>query len=62
MSSEFDIISAEEANTLAGLFRERIRRSPNKIAYRFYDALNETWSGGRLGVLRSHHDEPASVG
>jgi len=44
MSSEFDIISAEEANTLAGLFRERIRRSPNKIAYRFYDALNETWT------------------
>ena len=44
MTSEFDIISVEEANTLAGLFRERIRRNPNKIAYRFYDALNETWT------------------
>ncbi len=44
MSSEFDIISVEEANTLAGLFRERIRRNPKKIAYRFYDALNETWT------------------
>ncbi|MCC7182381.1 MAG: long-chain fatty acid--CoA ligase [Rhodocyclaceae bacterium] len=38
------VISAAEAGTLAGLFRERVRRSPEATAYRFYDALNETWT------------------
>ena len=38
------IISAAEAGTLAGLFRERVRRNPEETAYRFYDALNETWT------------------
>ena len=38
------IISAAEARTLAGLFQERVRRSPEECAYRFYDALNETWT------------------
>ncbi len=37
-------INVETAGTLAGLFRERVRRSPATIAYRFYDALNETWT------------------
>ena len=36
-------ISADEAVTLAGLFRERVRRTPDKIAYRQYDAACETW-------------------
>jgi long-chain acyl-CoA synthetase len=38
------IISADEAGTLPGLFRERVRRSPEDCAYRFYDALNEIWT------------------
>lgn len=39
-----DIIDPALAGTLAGLFRERVRRTPEHIAYRFYDALNGTWA------------------
>ena len=38
-----DIISAEEAGTLPGLFRERVRRTPDGIAYRQYDESSESW-------------------
>ena len=43
-SFEFDCIPIEQAKTLAGLFRERVHRSPNAIAYRFYDVINEVWT------------------
>ncbi len=44
MSSEkVDGISADEAGTLAGLFRERVKRTPNAIAYRQYDEANGQW-------------------
>jgi len=36
-------ISADEAVTLAGLFRERVRRTPDKVAYRQYDATCDQW-------------------
>ena len=36
-------IPADEAVTLAGLFRERVRRTPDKIAYRQYDAASGQW-------------------
>lgn len=38
------IITPDEAKTLAGLFRERVSRSPEAIAYRFFDALNGVWT------------------
>ncbi len=38
-----DKISAETAGTLAGLFRERVRRSPDAIAYRHYDETKGRW-------------------
>ena len=38
------IISAEDAKTLAGLFRERVRRTPDKAAYRQFDAGNSQWN------------------
>ncbi|MFA7096361.1 MAG: long-chain fatty acid--CoA ligase [Gammaproteobacteria bacterium] len=38
-----DIISVEEAQTLAGLFQERVRRTPDAVAYRSYDKSRETW-------------------
>ena len=44
MSPDQEIITVKEAKTLAGLFRERNRRTPDDIAYRFYDALNEVWA------------------
>ena len=39
-----NVIRPEEAISLPGLFRERVSRSPDRIAYRFYDAINETWA------------------
>ncbi|UCC56498.1 MAG: long-chain fatty acid--CoA ligase [Gammaproteobacteria bacterium] len=38
-----DKISADVAGTLAGLFRERIRRTPDNVAYRQFDEHNNTW-------------------
>jgi long-chain acyl-CoA synthetase len=38
-----DKISAETAGTLAGLFRERVRRTPDLAAYRQYDESDGQW-------------------
>ncbi len=38
-----DIISPDIAGTLSGLFQERVRRSPDAIAYRFYDDKRQAW-------------------
>jgi len=38
-----DSIPAEVAGSLAGLFRERVRRSPDAIAYRQYDERSTQW-------------------
>ncbi len=38
-----DIIPLETARTLAGLFRERVRRSPDAIAYRYFDESSKLW-------------------
>ena len=39
-----NLITPEQAQTLPGLFRERVRLTPEDCAYRFYDALNGAWS------------------
>src|SRR5210317_2256446 len=36
-------ISADAAGTLAGLFRERVRRSPDKVAYRQFNDDSKQW-------------------
>jgi long-chain acyl-CoA synthetase len=38
-----DFIPPATAVTLPGLFRERVRRTPNIPAYRFFDAINGAW-------------------
>lgn len=38
-----NIIRAAEAGTLPGLFKERIRRSPDAVAYRDFDRAQEIW-------------------
>jgi long-chain acyl-CoA synthetase len=38
-----DRISSETAGTLAGLFRERVKRTPDLVAYRQYDESNNQW-------------------
>ncbi|HEX5057090.1 MAG TPA: long-chain fatty acid--CoA ligase [Gammaproteobacteria bacterium] len=38
-----DIIAPDQAKTLSELFRERVGKMPDKIAYRQYDATREQW-------------------
>ena len=38
-----DLILAETAVTLDGLFRERVRRSPDKTAYLYYERVDKAW-------------------
>ncbi|MBF8270136.1 MAG: AMP-dependent synthetase [Gammaproteobacteria bacterium] len=38
------VITPAEAQTLPGLFRLRVQRTPEACAYRFFDALNGAWT------------------
>jgi len=38
-----DIIDQETASTLPGLFRERVKRSPQSTAYRYFDSGKRRW-------------------
>jgi len=38
-----DIITPEEAVTLHGLFTERVARTPDAVAYRYFDVHREQW-------------------
>lgn len=42
-----DIITPQAAVTLAGLFRERVRRSPDAPAYRYFDEATMQWQTAR---------------
>lgn len=42
-----DIITPDEASSLAGLFRERVRRSPDAPAYRYFDEATMQWQTAR---------------
>jgi long-chain acyl-CoA synthetase len=44
MNSDTDVISINAAGSLAGLLRERVKRSPTAIAYRDFDLDRNTWS------------------
>jgi long-chain acyl-CoA synthetase len=43
MNDAADVITPLEAGSLAGLFLERIRRSPDAVAYRQYDMARKAW-------------------
>ena len=43
MTQKLDVIPPETAKTLDGLFQERVRRSPNALAYRNFDEATGTW-------------------
>jgi long-chain acyl-CoA synthetase len=38
-----DLISVERACTLDGLFHQRLRRSPDRAAYQWFDRTSESW-------------------
>ena len=40
-----DVIPVEAAVTLDGLFRERVRRTPELTAYRYFDEPTAAWRG-----------------
>ncbi len=42
-NSSTDIISPEQAQTLGGLFRERVKRSPDCCAYHYFDHATTSW-------------------
>ena len=42
-NAALDTINTHDATTLDELFRERVRRSPEKVAYSQFDALNSEW-------------------
>ncbi|MCW9014172.1 MAG: long-chain fatty acid--CoA ligase [Gammaproteobacteria bacterium] len=41
---ENDLIQQKDVATLAGLFRERLTRTPDKVAYRQYDFASQQWT------------------
>jgi long-chain acyl-CoA synthetase len=43
MANNKDIISLEEASNLAELFQVRVKRTPDKVAYRYFDSALEQW-------------------
>ena len=49
-----DVISQETARHLPGLFRERVKRSPNNIAYRHFE--NEQWVDYTWQDMANHVD------
>ena len=44
-------VSPESAGTLAGLLRERSRVSPERLAYRDYDPVTQTWEDKTWGQM-----------
>lgn len=49
-----DIIPVEQAKTLDGLFRERVQRSPENVAYRYFNAITEQWAGYTWSEMNRH--------
>ena len=59
-----DIISAEHAGTLDGLLCERVRRTPDIMAYRSYDSASRSWidtTWGEVGREVPHAIDAAVV-
>ena len=49
-----DVIPAETAVTLDGLFRERAKRTPDRVAYRYYDDKDVAWRAHTWGDMAAH--------
>jgi len=57
ISRTADVISPEDAKTLDGLFRARVKHTPEAVAYRYFDRqgarwMEITWAGMALEVAR----------
>src|SRR5687768_1056482 len=49
-----DVIPVEAAVTLDGLFRERVKRTPDLIAYRYYDEKASAWREHTWAGMSAH--------
>ena len=49
-----DIIKPNQANTLAELFRERVKRSPTQTAYRYWDKYGKAWQSLTWAEMANH--------
>ncbi len=54
MTRSVDHITPQAAGTLAGLFQERISRTPQFIAYRYFDPAASTWEGLSWQAMGTH--------
>jgi long-chain acyl-CoA synthetase len=52
MPDNASIIKPEEAVTLHGIFLERVRRTPDALAYRYFDTHREAWLDLTWGQMR----------
>jgi long-chain acyl-CoA synthetase len=43
MLEQMDLINEQQFPTISAIFKERVRRSPQKTAYRQYDNINNKW-------------------
>lgn len=48
------LIPVEAAVTLDGLFRERVKRTPERVAYRYFDDRSGTWQGYTWAQMNAH--------
>lgn len=51
-----DIIPLQKAKTLHGLFRERVRRTPDSPAYRYHNKESNTWEESTWAEMAFHID------
>jgi long-chain acyl-CoA synthetase len=49
-----DVIAPEAAVTLDGLFRERVARTPDLVAYRYFDGATGAWTGLTWAAMNAH--------
>src|SRR5687767_8688833 len=49
-----DVIPVEAAVTLDGLFRERVKRTPDLVAYRYYDEKDSAWRSHTWAAMSAH--------
>ncbi len=51
MATSADLISPQQAVTVHGLFKERVRRTPDAIAYRYFDTQQSAWLSYTWGQM-----------
>lgn len=51
MATNADLISPQQAETVHGLFKERVKRTPDAIAYRYFDLQQSAWLSYTWGQM-----------